>query len=56
MNNLKEYLHAYKADVELIAQKYSQGNRLTDALVKDIYSDIKSLTDKYLIKIGRAVV
>ncbi len=49
MKDLKEYLHAYKADIEVIAHKYGQGNRLTDALLRDIYSDIKSLIDQYLI-------
>jgi len=49
MKDLKEYLHAYKADVELVATKYSNGNRLTDALTKDIYADTKRLIDQYLV-------
>jgi len=49
MKHLKDHLEAYKVDIETVAQNYQMGNSLSDGLIKDLFSDIKNLVDKYLI-------
>jgi hypothetical protein len=48
MKNLKDHLESYKVDIETVALKYEKGNSLSDGLVRDLFSDIKSLLGKYL--------